>query len=1110
MSEPLRQYALIDLDGLARAEGRYLLDGATAVLKGALESEIEIGGLVIDRGWRFESAFRAAQEREITEVLHRNRMRLLRRRTPERRLVEAGRLAQAGGGDTAALAVIQNEEVPRAVAALERGGEEARSGTILLVVDAPERHPGITICPLLAGLGIPVLQPRDLASLRDSVEYAAELARGHDSPTAIVADESLFRSIETLEVRANRVVETVDVAAALRRRRVTRSTERGDLLRIARRLELDRITAMPSPGEVEPLGLVTTGVASTAVTHLLEELRLTGRVPTLHMGMVTPCDPAAIERMLLRCRLLVLVETRPGQLAGPVLEIAEGLRRRGEQVAELAWRVLPGDAEETLEPGDAGRSSILGRRLLHLLQPVRPTLRVEDRFADIESADLPEVPPRRARRERTRLLSVVRRGVVAADRDLQRGDEDNEPLALAINGRQPAGFAGKVVAIELLDRRDLLQQVVPLVGARSDRPWVLVIVDDGTREDLDAERILSAAVPAGLPDPPTVQRVAFRGEAELRNQIKIAARAGEPSILVTRRSIEPGMEGSNVEEIDRLGYAPLVRVQVAIDEAAGVRRQAFAVENRTLPSPSEIVAKFNVEPAQRRLAGRWFLRIRRLVEIAEIVRARPPLPRSPVHAGQEIREPVIKHSNRGLWRAHVAGVRGSGQGAAATALALAGREMGFDVRVIHQPESIGDGRTAWSQVLFTRPRSGESPPSMTAAIPYGEADLLLGVDPVETIRALGPDPNLRVAQPGNTAMVGNLELLLDQRDEGIRDVAGQLRVLAGRCCGTSSDYLSELAGVVTRQFRNERLLDMVLLGIAYQRGTVPVSQGAMREALLRIEASGFGRSEEAFNFGRELGLEERQPRPVDPPRDAEANLREVLREFRFSRGSRRSSSLRKRLRASLDRMPGLMETEAGREAAVDFVQAAAALFRWGGQRSVERLIERVESIYRVDRGDTGRELTRTAILPLAEVMLSRDLPYFAAVAIGLAHRRHIRRRLGVRTGRGDHLEVVYLIRGDLVLFRRRIRVELPAKAWLLRLLAAIGRRLPLRMRGSAMDRRRRSVVLAMVDAAISEAGDTGRYREWCHRLAKLHRFAEEGRLHEVPLRELDPGITATE
>ena len=1104
MSESTGHFSLVDLQGITRAEGSYLLDGPTTVIKGALESEIEIGGIVIDQGWRFESAFQASQDPDVAAAMHRNRCSLLRRRTPERRLVEAGRLAQRGGEDAAAaIALIQNEEVPRAVAAIERGGEEARPGTILLVVDAPERHPGIATWPLLAGLDMPILQPRDLPDLRDSIEHAARIVREQKSLVAVVVDESLFRTIETIEVRANRVVETVDVAASLRRRRVLRGGERGDVLRLAQRLELNQTTAMPSPGEVEPLGLVTCGVASTAVTHLLEELRLTGRVPTLHLGMVNPCDSASIERMLLRCKVLVLVETRPGQLAGAVLEVAEDLRRRGEQVARVAWRILPGEVEEILEPGDAGRPSILGRRLLNLLHPIRPNLRIENRFATFDDVQVPMLPRRRARRERIRVLSVVRRAVVAADRDLQRGEEDQEPLALAINGRQPTGFVGRVIAIELLDRRDLLQQVVPLVGARSDRPWVLVVVDDGIREGLDAERIVSAAVPADIPNPPSVARITFRGEADLRAQIKNAARAAEPSILVARRAMPLGLAGSDITEIDRLGYAPAVRVRGEIDGACGIRQQEEMVEDRTLPAPADISAKFDVEPAQRRLTGRWLMRFRRLEEIAEVVRARPPLPRQAMRGDQEIVSPEIDVSPRGLWRAHVAGARGRGRGAAATAIAFAGRAMGFDVRVFNQPESIGDGRSAWSQVLFTRPRPGEAAPVLTPGIPYGEADLLLGVDPVETIRALGPDPQLRVATSGSTGLIGNLESLSDQVDDVTPELLDRLKALGKAYCGTPNDHLSPLASRVTRQFRNERLLDIVLLGIAYQRGLIPVTPGAMAEGIARLEEVGFGRSAEAFNFGREISLSERRHRPVEAGRDVESLLREILLEFRFSSGNRRSRRLRDLLQNSLGRMPGLMETEHGRDAAMDYILAVAALFRWGGERSVEQLIAQVESLYRADRGDTGRELTRRAILPLAESMLMLDLPHLAAVAMGLDHRRRLRRRLGVRTGRGDRLEVVYIIKGDLVLFRRRIRVQLPAPASLLRLLAGLGRRLPLKMRGSSADRQRRTMVMDAVQNAIRESGNSDGYARWCECFEGLHRIALEGRFHEVPLRELE-------
>ena len=54
-----------------------------------------------------------------------------------------------------------------------------------------------------------------------------------------------------------------------RRRGLPRGSDAGDLLRLARRLELNRTYALPSPGERAPLGLIAIGPAYAAAEHLL-------------------------------------------------------------------------------------------------------------------------------------------------------------------------------------------------------------------------------------------------------------------------------------------------------------------------------------------------------------------------------------------------------------------------------------------------------------------------------------------------------------------------------------------------------------------------------------------------------------------------------------------------------------------------------------------------------------------------------------------------------------------------------------------------------------------------------------------------------------------------
>ena len=123
-----------------------------------------------------------------------------------------------------------------------------------------------------------------------------------------------------------------------------------------------------------------------------------------------------------------MVETRPGLLAPDVLEIAERLVADGQAVAKVGWRTVPGVEGDPIEVGEASRPSILVRRLVPGLRGLRAGLEVMDRLARPSSVDATLVPDRTSRAAR-RLLQLVRRSAVAADRALRREEgEDVEPM----------------------------------------------------------------------------------------------------------------------------------------------------------------------------------------------------------------------------------------------------------------------------------------------------------------------------------------------------------------------------------------------------------------------------------------------------------------------------------------------------------------------------------------------------------------------------------------------------------------------------------------------------------------------------------------------------------
>jgi len=570
VTDPRRRSPIVDPEVLDRAEGRDVVDAATVVVKAALECEIDCAGILVGTDGPLRKLIGIKEDPEVAAILQRHRMVVLARATPERRLVEAGRLADRG----AAIAVVAPREVPRVCAAMDRGGDARRRGTVVIAIDDPIGCPGVPVRRHFADLDIPVIEPGDLEELRSGIEHAAMFADAIDGPVALVVDEYILRTSTTLSLRPNRVVETRDAAAALRRRRVGRGLVDTEVVQITRRLGLDQTVAMPSPGEREVLGIVATGITSMSVRHLLEELRLTGRVPTVFPGVVHPIDPASIERLLRRCRLVLVLENRPGLLAPLVLEMAERIRATGETVAEVAWRDLPTSPPSRFEPGDGAQPSVIARRLLPLLQEIRPGLTIDQRLGASNAGEQIEMPPRPVRGGRGG-VGVIRRAVVAADRVLRGGADDLEPVALSINGRSQAGFKGKVVGVEIVARSRLLEEAVPLVSRRDARsPWVVAIADREA-DGLDAGRVLDAAIPTGGESTPKVgcSRPRRRGRSAMRWSRRCATTVRRSWWSVSARRLGTTMRNSTASATRRWSGS-----------ARRSRRSAGSAAGRTRPS----------------------------------------------------------------------------------------------------------------------------------------------------------------------------------------------------------------------------------------------------------------------------------------------------------------------------------------------------------------------------------------------------------------------------------------------------------------------------------------------------------------------------------------------
>ncbi|MCK4851068.1 MAG: 2-oxoacid:acceptor oxidoreductase family protein, partial [Phycisphaerae bacterium] len=201
------------------------------------------------------------------------------------------------------------------------------------------------------------------------------------------------------------------------------------------------------------------------------------------------------------------------------------------------------------------------------------------------------------------------------------------------------------------------------------------------------------------------------------------------------------------------------------------------------------------------------------VEELTVIRKKPFQMRSAELHLEKFPAPEVCEENE-VWRAHIAGVGGMGIGVATSILVRAGFKQGYGVLFADKKGMAIRNGGVYSQIVFA--------PADKASqiIPYGKADLLLGIDMLEAGRAIDPKLPFRVCSPERTATVLNTELapttnmLLGeeefQADELLKDIAARSK---------GENFLAiNVTKLCERLLATKLHMNMALLGAAFQKG----------------------------------------------------------------------------------------------------------------------------------------------------------------------------------------------------------------------------------------------------------------------------------------------------
>jgi len=433
-------------------------------------------------------------------------------------------------------------------------------------------------------------------------------------------------------------------------------------------------------------------------------------------------------------------------------------------------------------------------------------------------------------------------------------------------------------------------------------------------------------------------------------------------------------------------------------------------------------------------------------ERVTVVRKRPP--RAEGRHTDTVRLPAAArpiHAGQGVWRCHIAGIGGMGVGIATRVLTAAGHEMGYRVEFLNRDHAGFRYGGVAGQLVYSRmasPGDGSSlklENSVSAFVPHGEADLILGVDLLEAIRGVDAGHRYRVASPARTAAVvntsrtstgpmGKEELATGDLEAGLRRYTHPRRCLA-----------FEVGQISERLLGSKLYVNTIMLGMAYQKGFLPLKVGDIEKAIHTILPGDSDRNLRAFHLGRRVAA--RPERFGADERDAhEPSHRTVRRKSRMLRvrygGGKRSRHLVKQFHVLMKQV-----FHATKGAVVDdgllrdVVIRAYDCLIWGGIEYAREYCRRVIEVFQKDSADRGYAVTRAVVWNLAKVMLIKDGVYVAALQTNPEKYRRDRKRFGVVPSRGDRLEYRFMLRPGLNVLGSYVGFEWNSRPWQMRVVS---------------------------------------------------------------------------
>src|SRR2546426_988957 len=420
-----------------------------------------------------------------------------------------------------------------------------------------------------------------------------------------------------------------------------------------------------------------------------------------------------------------------------------------------------------------------------------------------------------------------------------------------------------------------------------------------------------------------------------------------------------------------------------------------------------------------------------------VTRHKPPRPRVKKIPLDNIPAPA-RHEFTDTWSAFISGVRGMGVGVLSSTLARAGTKEGYTVKFNDKKGlAIRNGAVS-AHINYAKGNA-----KISTIVPNGKADLLLGLDMLEAERSLVYASRARTTAVVNSSVIPTIPMLAGMMNYPT-DVEDNIRKHTN-----SDEYLSGRIGEISELFYGNKLFtNIILLGMAFQRGLIPVSEKNLLEAIMEtVSPSQRARNAEAFELGRKFAAEPEYLEFKNIVADdkilrlfgaKESYMELVARKsdtiahsyWMWWKGASGAEEYRTMVEDAVAKMN--LDEETNRNLA----RRVYDMIMWGSLDHARRYVDRVLEVFNVDRPEKNYAATKATILNLAKVSLIKDEIYTPLLLTDDEKLERDKVRYNIDEENGDRITYEHINRPEFEVFGRQLRFNLPqwlAHNWLMNL-----------------------------------------------------------------------------